>query len=376
MKILHSVLSEGFYGSERYCAELASQQARHGHDVEVLIQGSWTDCAREMRKSVALANTIGAGTMRLATIPKWAPAALHRPMARRALRKFKPDIVHTHLNPAARRVGREAQAFGIPHVSTLHLSYAERELGDCDGLVCIAPWQLDSLGGYRGEVAVVENWVPRVIIDAIAETTKEQIAALRQRWKADNETFVIGTVGRLVHEKGIDRLVKVFRTVFSRWYDSVRLVIVGDGPDREAIEKLAGDDARIYFAGAQENVAPYYCAFDTYVSPARYEPFGLAILEAMAAGCPLVVTRTQGPSAFLTDSRVLWGGEDNDTVLAARIVESVALGRRRIDYDLKRFSAERAAEQIEAFYRRVMKRNAGRDLSLQEFTRPVERAER
>jgi glycosyltransferase involved in cell wall biosynthesis len=355
MKILHAVLSEDFYGSERYCAELASQQARHGHDVEVLIQGSWTDCAREMRKSVALANTVGAGTMRLAAIPFWAPASLHRPLARRVLRKFKPDIVHTHLNPAARRVGREAQSYGIPHVSTLHLSYAERELGDCDGLICIAPWQLQTLGGYRAEAAVVENWVPRVIVDAIADTTKEQIAALRATWKANDQTFVIGTVGRLVPEKGVDRLVKVFRAVFSRWYDTVRLVIVGDGPQREEIEKLAADDARIFFAGAQENVAPYYCAFDTYVSPARYEPFGLAILEAMAAGCPLVVTRTQGPSAFLTDSRVLWGGEDNDTLLAARIVESVALGHRWIDYDLRRFSQERAAEQIEGFYKRVMK---------------------
>jgi hypothetical protein len=99
MKILHSVLSQGFYGSERYCAELAAEQARDGHDVEVLIHGVWSNCAREMRKSVALANTVGAGTMRLTTIPAWAPAALHRMLARRVLRRFRPDIVHTHLNP-------------------------------------------------------------------------------------------------------------------------------------------------------------------------------------------------------------------------------------------------------------------------------------
>jgi glycosyltransferase involved in cell wall biosynthesis len=356
MKILHAVLSAGFYGSERYCAELASQQARHGHDVEVLIQGSWTDCAREMRKSVALANTVGAGTMRLAVIPSWAPPALHRPLARRALRKFRPDIVHTHLNPAARRVGREAQTFNIPHVATLHLTYATRELGDCDGLICIAPWQLATLDGFAGEVAVVQNWVPKVIVDAIADTTNEQVAALRASWNADDETFVIGTVGRLVPEKGIDRLVRIFRTVFSHWFESVRLVIVGEGPQRQELEQLAAGDSRIIIVGAQENVAPYYCAFDTYVSPARFEPFGLAILEAMAAGCPLVVTRTQGPSEFLTDSRVLWGGEDNETLLAARIVESVALGRRRYAYNLKPFSQERAAEQIEAVYRRVIAR--------------------
>ncbi|MGZ5897908.1 MAG: glycosyltransferase family 4 protein [Xanthobacteraceae bacterium] len=356
MRILHAVLSEGFYGSERYCAELASQQARHGHDVDVLIQGSWTDCARQMRKSVALANTVGAGTMKLTVIPSWAPSALHRPLARRALRHFKPDVVHTHLNPAARRVGREAQSYDIPHVATLHLTYAKRELGDCDGIICIAPWQLDTITGFTGEIAVIENWVPKVVIDNISETTDEQIAKLRRSWGAGDETFVLGTVGRLVPEKGIDRLVRIFRTVFSRWYDSVRLVIVGDGPQRDEIRQLAADDPRIILAGAQENVAPFYSAFDTYVSPARFEPFGLAILEAMAAGCPLVLTRTEGPSEYIRDDRVLWAGPKNETLLAARMVESVALGRRRFTYELKPFSQERAAEQIEAFYRRAMKR--------------------
>lgn len=356
MRILHAVLSEGFYGSERYCAELASQQARHGHDVDVLIQGAWTDCARQMRKAVALANTVGAGSMRLTVIPASAPTALHRPLARRALRRFKPDIVHSHLNPAARRVGREAQSYGIPHVATLHLTYARRELGDCDGIICIAPWQLDTLEGFTGEIVVVENWVPKAVIDKIGETTPEEIAKLRATWSADENIFVLGTVGRLVPEKGVDRLVRIFRTVFSRWYESVRLVIVGDGPERDELRQLASGDPRIIFAGAQENVAPYYCAFDTYVSPARFEPFGLAILEAMAAGCPLALTRTEGPSEYIRDSRVLWAGQDNDTLLAARLVESVALGRRRYTYEMRSFSQERAAEQIEAFYHRAMKR--------------------
>ena len=52
MKILHAVLSQGFYGSERYCGELAAEQARDGHDVEVLIHDEWSDCAREMRKLI------------------------------------------------------------------------------------------------------------------------------------------------------------------------------------------------------------------------------------------------------------------------------------------------------------------------------------
>ena len=107
------------------------------------------------------------------------PAFLHRIVARVALRLFRPDVVHTHLNPAARRVGRQAQHADIPHVATLHLSFAKREVGDCDGLICIAGWQLDTLEGFGGEVMVVHNWIPQTVVDALAETTEQQVTYLR-----------------------------------------------------------------------------------------------------------------------------------------------------------------------------------------------------
>jgi glycosyltransferase involved in cell wall biosynthesis len=360
MKILHAVLSEGFYGSERYCAELAASQARDGHDIEIIVHGAWSDCAREMRKAVALANTVGAGTLRLVTIPSWMPAFLHRVVARIALRLFRPDIVHTHLNPAARRVGRVAQRFNIPHVATLHLSYAKREVGDCDGLICVAGWQLDTLEGFGGEVMVVHNWIPLTVFDALLETTIQQIGSLRQSWNADPETYVFGSVGRLVPEKGIDQLVEIFRHLFPNGDENVRLVIVGDGPDRAQIESLAQRDPRIFFAGARQNVADYYRAFDIYVSPARFEPFGLSILEAMAAGCPLVLTRSEGPSEFVTDPRVRWAELGDNARLAEQIVASMESAHHRITYDMKPFSPERATEQIAAFYRRVIKRREQR----------------
>jgi glycosyltransferase involved in cell wall biosynthesis len=202
----------------------------------------------------------------------------------------------------------------------------------------------------------VHNWVPTVIVDALLQTTEKQVLALRRSWDAEDETFVLGTVGRLVPEKGVDLLVRVFRLIYSRGDEPVRLVIVGGGAQRGEIEQLAGGDPRIVFAGAQENVAPFYCAFDAYASAARFEPFGLAILEAMAAGCPLVLTRSEGPREFVTDARVRWAEIDDEIAFAAQIVDSVALGRRRVTYDLKAMSQERAAEQIEALYFRAIKR--------------------
>jgi glycosyltransferase involved in cell wall biosynthesis len=356
MKILHAVLSQGFYGSERYCGELAAEQSRDGHDVEVIVLDTWSDCAREMRKLIGDANHTGAGTLTLRTLPGWVPTFLHRPLARRIMRRFRPDVVHTHLNPAARRVGREAQRLDIPHVATLHLTYAARELGDCDGLICIADWQRATLGDYAGEVSVVPNWLPAGVVDALDTTTEQQVLDLRGSWRADTKTFVFGSVGRLMHEKGMDRLVRAFRLAFPLGSEKALLVIVGDGPQAPELMQLAGNDPRIILAGHQENVAPFYLSFDAFVSAARFEPFGLAIIEAMAAEAPLVLTRSQGPSAYITDPRVLWVDGDDDRALAKQLIETMSRGWRHYRYDLKPFSQERAALEIETHYRHVMTR--------------------
>jgi hypothetical protein len=115
MVILHAILSLEFFGSERYCIELATAQARAGHRVAVLIEDGGSNCARAFRREIEAANDAiarehTAGSIRLVVIPRGTPAFLHRPFARWILWKFAPDIVHTHLNPAARRVGRPSHS--------------------------------------------------------------------------------------------------------------------------------------------------------------------------------------------------------------------------------------------------------------------------
>jgi glycosyltransferase involved in cell wall biosynthesis len=172
--------------------------------------------------------------------------------------------------------------------------------------------------------------------------------------RAGDQTFVYGSVGRLVPEKGMDVLVQAFRAAFPQGDDSVRLVIVGDGPQRDALRAAVAGDDRIVLAGAQDEVAQFYLAFDCYVGAARFEPFGIAILEAMAAGCPLVLTRSQGPVEFVVDPHVAWVEEDADGALAEALVAMQENGRRRLSYALDEFSPQRATGEIERFYARVL----------------------
>ena len=251
MNILHAILSEELYGSERYCIELAAAQARAGHDVAVLIENGRSKCAHAFRGEIAATNDAirqerTNGSIRLAVIPRGTPGFLHRPLARWNLARFAPDIVHTHLNPAARRVGRVAQSRGIPHLATLHIRYEQREHGGCDGLICSTSWQRAAIpSDFRGDATVIWPWLPVAVHAALPRVTPPEIDALRDGWAADGRTVVFGSIGRLMPEKGMDVLIRAFCSAFPRGDEPVRLVIVGGGPQAEELENISDGDRRI-----------------------------------------------------------------------------------------------------------------------------------
>jgi len=355
MKILHAILSQGFYGSERYCGELASAQARAGHEVALLVR----DAAAEQTLPEMIAAAWGTdgvpATIRILSLPRWASLGLGGFTARRLLTELKPDIVHTHLGQAARRVGREAEKLGIPHVATLHTGFDQADHGRCDGVICIASWQRKALpADFAGTVALVANWLPLSISRALPRVEPEDIEALRADWLADERTIVFGCAGRLMPEKGMDRLIRCFRAAFPLGAEPVRVVIAGEGPMREDIEELCGRDARVFLVGMQSDIAAVYRAIDVYVSAARFEPFGIAIVEAMAARLPLILTRTDGPREFVTDPHVRWTDPDDEEMLVDHMHAAVAAGRERHTYDLAMFAPEKALVAIEGFYRQVL----------------------
>ena len=356
MKILHAVLSQGFYGSERYCIDLAIAQARAGHSVAVISHGGSSRPTQHFRKAVAEASAGGLkGTIRIFAIPLILPAVLHRPVAGAILRRFAPDVVHTHLNPAARRIGRTAQSLRIPHVTTLHLNFDAPEHGACDGLILVNNFQRAWIPEtFAGEITVAWTALPSAHIEALARTRPEELASLRKTWGADDSTVVFGTIGRLMPEKGLDRMVLAFRSAFPNGREAVRLVILGEGQERDKIRDLASGDPRIHLIGTQNEVAPFYLAFDIYVNTARFEPFGLTVLEAMAAGCKLVLTRTDGPGHYAKGDRVLIAEQDQDAALAPMFQQASAWPRERPTYDVEEFSQKRITKLIEDHYRQVI----------------------
>lgn len=175
----------------------------------------------------------------------------------------------------------------------------------------------------------------------------EQVARLRRNVDGG---IVVGCVARLVREKGVDCLIEAVAEAAPQLDRPLHLVVVGDGPERSALERQAGEGGiqeQVHFLGAITDprvVAALYGLFDLFVLPTRWESFGVVFAEAMAMEIPVVApdmepVRTvvgQGPTGILVPP-------DDSSQFAAAIVRLAG------DPDLRRrlglAGAERSRER-------------------------------
>lgn len=105
--------------------------------------------------------------------------------------------------------------------------------------------------------------------------------------KMHTDTFEILMTSRLTAEKNIEMAIRVFLKLRVRYKD-IKLIIVGEGPIRKKLEALAS--GRAYFEGWQNDVRPYLARADCFLLTSWYEGYGMSVIEAMAAGLPIVMT--------------------------------------------------------------------------------------
>lgn len=132
-----------------------------------------------------------------------------------------------------------------------------------------------------------------VDIQRFERVTPAEIAAFRARYQIPEGALVIGSVGRLVEQKDYPTQLRAFALAAARSPGMIML-LVGDGPLRAEMETLArelGVAGQVRFAGHCEDVPVGLRAVDIYVLASKFEPYGVALLEAKAAGTAIVATR-------------------------------------------------------------------------------------
>jgi glycosyltransferase involved in cell wall biosynthesis len=128
--------------------------------------------------------------------------------------------------------------------------------------------------------------------------------AARAAWGIPDGAFVFGSVRRFVRDKGLDVLIEAFAQLASDSADDLRLVLVGEGPEREALSSLAerlGVAKSVVFAGFDPSPWTLYPALDVFVIPSRIEALGVVVIEAMACQCLLIASRVGGIPEMVPD---------------------------------------------------------------------------
>ena len=176
---------------------------------------------------------------------------------------------------------------------------------------------------------------------------------------------VLGVACRLIPVKGLPCLIRAMAVLRAEFPD-LRLEIAGSGPERQAIQQQAeslGLGDSVCFLGWRTDLGAVWARWDIFVQPSLDEGLPIAVLEAMAAGLPVVATGVGGTPEVVEDGRTGWLVPAGDTgALAARLRallldsrkrrEMGAAGRARVR---ENFSADRMAQTISMIYDEVLK---------------------
>ena len=195
--------------------------------------------------------------------------------------------------------------------------------------------------------------VQHMPIRPFAPVSEEQKSDLRQQLGFDDTTPVLLCVGRLSHEKGHADLVRAFPKMREQAGDlSLRLVVVGEGPERQRLEELCRKlnlTDVISLVGQQNDIGRYYAIADVFVLPSLSEGCPNVLLEAMAAGVPVVATSVGGVPEVVTSRRDAILVKKNDRAALASATAEL-LKDQRLRNRLVKFGREVVARKTPESY--------------------------
>ena len=267
----------------------------------------------------------------------------------RTIARCRPDIVQTHNVKSHALVAGAIGRQRVPWVA-FHHGYTATDL-KVRLYNLVDRWSLPradavvtTCGPFADELthAGIDRQRITVLHNAAPDIAAMDRAPARARLGLDHGPTVVA-VGRLSREKGHDVLVDACAFLGRVSRDEPTLLIAGDGPERDRLAARARRrGVKLRLDGFQPSIGPYYAAADVFVLPSRSEGSPNVLLEAMAAGCPIVATRVGGVPEIAGSGEVQLVPRDRPMALAqaiAQIFSSPALADR-----LGRWARRRASD--------------------------------
>ncbi|MBR1607196.1 MAG: glycosyltransferase [Clostridia bacterium] len=294
---------------------------KHGHDVVVAtpdVPGAKDDYPFPVVRYTSLNTTKLVGYR--AGYPFSAPALGE-------LKDFKPDIIHSHCPVASNLLGRTLrEQTGAPLIFTYHTKFdidirtavkgrllqnelitaLVRNIQPCDEVWTVSHGAGENLRsiGYQGAYSVMDNGVD--MPQKRAEQAQIDLISRRYGLRDDQPVFLFA--GRLRWYKGIRHIIEGLAQAQRAGAD-FRMIFVGDGSDREAIEKLCRQayiDSRCVFVGAvqdRELLRAFYSRADLFLFPSTFDTNGIVVREAAACGLGALLVRGSCAAEGVTDGQ-------------------------------------------------------------------------
>ena len=202
------------------------------------------------------------------------------------------------------------QLFAKTFHNRLHILAVSNAVRD-DIRCCLPSWPRDK----------IETLYNRVDVEQLTAGQLERDKA-RNALQLPGDAWIVGNVGRLHPDKDQETLLRGFAKALPQLPERSLLVIIGTGKLRQHLGDLAQQlhlEDKVIFAGHVENARAYFKAFDLFVLTSDHEPFGLVLLEAMAARVPIVSTSCGGAGEVVGDTGILFPLRDSDA-LAQHII--------------------------------------------------------
>jgi len=246
--------------------------------------------------------------------PPWSlPGGLLR--LRNAFKKHKPQVCQSFLFHANFFSRLAARAAGVPIVisgirvaereKTWHLRLDRMTQSLVDKYVCVSKGVADFtalMGIPQRKICIIPNGIDPADYENVPKSDLARFGRLPH-------THQVIVIGRLHRQKGIDWLLQTL----SHWLEpraDCELLIVGDGPERAVLEQTAAQQpcrSRIHFLGQRRDVPELLAASDLLLLPSRWEGMPNVVMQAMAAGLPVVATEVEGIEELLAQQSKAFG---------------------------------------------------------------------
>jgi len=261
----------------------------------------------------------------------------------RKIEEFNPTIILSWMARASQITGNAIKKTNVKPILIGRLGgyYNMKYFKSCDHLIGNTPDVVQYLVncGWPPERA---HYVPNFVSDFSGNRIS------RRDLKIPDSATVALAAGRLHPNKAFDVLIHALEKT-----KNIYLLVAGEGQDKQKLEKLArtlGVSERVRFLGWRDDIQDLMASADMLVSPSRIEPLGNVILEAWAAGLPVVATNSQGPAWLIQNKQngLITPVDDPEalSVMIRSIASNSGLARRIAVAGRKRFEEEFREEAV------------------------------